>query len=577
MAVQTSYPGVYVTEIPSGVRTVTGVATSVTAFVGRTRRGPVNQATVINSLADYERVFGGLWKDSTVSFAVRDFFANGGGQAVVVRLVSTSKTDEAPQLPQEPETPQLPEAPQEPQDPQEASAPEVRQVRRPVRRQVRQTNEARPARLTLPTGLRGKSLVLQATDAGAWANDLRVTVDHDTPPEIAKDVAKQLQVDRDKLFNLVVRLGDKGPQEVFRNVTAVDSSRQVDAVLLAESQLVRVVPGFDKIRPDPTDQPATVDEDHQGEDGDPLSHDDYVGDGMSSNHEGLYALDHVDLFNLLCIPPPTLDGNTDPGVYQAAQTYCAQRRAVLIVDPPSDMKVANAVSASGQVPSKLDGLKLTGEEARNSVLYFPRLKQPDPTDRGRIGTFVGCGAIAGVIARTDATRGVWKAPAGVDATLTGISGLDVNLTDAENGMLNPHGINCLRTFPGTGTVLWGARTLRGSDHLGDEYKYLPVRRLALHIEESLSRGTQWVVFEPNDEPLWAQIRLNLGAFMHNLFRQGAFQGTTARDAYFVKCDRETTTPNDVNAGQVNIIVGFAPVRPAEFVVLQIQQIAQAQA
>lgn len=250
---------------------------------------------------------------------------------------------------------------------------------------------------------------------------------------------------------------------------------------------------------------------------------------------------------------------------------------MLIVDPPKNMTVANALGAPSEEKNNLAGLDLTGEGARNSVLYFPRLKQPNPTDRGRIGTFVGCGAIAGVIARTDATRGVWKAPAGVDATLTGISGLDVNLTDAENGMLNPHGINCLRTFPGTGTVLWGARTLRGSDHLGDEYKYLPVRRLALHIEESLFRGTQWVVFEPNDEPLWAQIRLNLGAFMHNLFRQGAFQGTTARDAYFVKCDRETTTPNDVNAGQVNIVVGFAPVRPAEFVVLQIQQIAQAQA
>jgi hypothetical protein len=128
-----------------------------------------------------------------------------------------------------------------------------------------------------------------------------------------------------------------------------------------------------------------------------------------------------------------------------------------------------------------------------------------------------------------------------------------------------------------GTIVWGARTLRGSDHLGDEYRYLPVRRLALHIEESLFRGTQWVVFEPNDEPLWAQIRLNLGAFMHDLFRQGAFQGTTARDAYFVKCDRETTTSSDVNSGRVNILVGFAPVRPAEFVVLQIQQIAQAQA
>ncbi|MFF5365385.1 phage tail sheath family protein [Streptomyces scabiei] len=574
MAVQTSYPGVYVTELPSGVRTVTGVATSVTAFVGMTQRGPKNKATTINSLADYERVFGGLYKGGMVSFAVRDFFANGGGQAVVVRLVSTDKDAKNMATPA-----QLTLVAKEPEKPRESQAT------------TDKTEEAAPARRTQTAAQAVQEpLVLQAVNEGTWANGLQATVDHKTPPSIAKEVAKQLGVEETDLFNLVVRLGDKGPQEVFRNVTLVKSSRQVDAVLLAESQLVQVAPGTDltlpgltRPAPIPDKSPATVSV--KGSDGAALAPGDYIGsegNDMSSNHEGLYALDHVDLFNLLCIPPAALGGDTDPLVYQEAQTYCAKRRAVLIVDPPSDMTVANALDArSGPSEKKkknLADLNLTGEEARNSVLYFPRLQQPDPTaDGGRIGTFVGCGAIAGVIARTDATRGVWKAPAGVDATLTGISGLAVNLTDAENGMLNPHGINCLRTFPGTGTVLWGARTLRGADHLGDEYKYLPVRRLALHIEESLFRGTKWVMFEPNDESLWAQIRLNVGAFMHNLFRQGAFQGTTARDAYFVKCGRETTTPNDVNAGQVNIVVGFAPVRPAEFVVLQIQQIAQAQA
>jgi phage tail sheath protein FI len=190
--------------------------------------------------------------------------------------------------------------------------------------------------------------------------------------------------------------------------------------------------------------------------------------------------------------------------------------------------------------------------------------------------------VAGVIARTDATRGVWKAPAGIDAGLAGVNDLTmgadpVNLTDAENGDLNVLGINCLRTFPVVGRVVWGARTLRGADALADEYKYLPVRRLALYLEESLYRGTQWVVFEPNDEPLWAQIRLNIGAFLQGLFRQGAFEGSSPRDAYFVKCDAETTTVNDRNLGRVNIIVGFAPLRPAEFVILQIQQITRAQA
>ena len=192
---------------------------------------------------------------------------------------------------------------------------------------------------------------------------------------------------------------------------------------------------------------------------------------------------------------------------------------------------------------------------------------------GQLAEFVPCGAVAGVFARTDATRGVWKAPAGIDATLSGVAGLTATLTDAENGFINPLGINVLRTFPVFGRVVWGSRTLRGADQAADEYKYIPVRRTALYIEESLYRGTQWVVFEPNDEPLWSQIRLNIGAFMQNLFRQGAFAGQAARDAYFVKCDKDTTTQNDINLGIVNVLVGFAPLKPAEFVILKISQIA----
>ena len=147
------------------------------------------------------------------------------------------------------------------------------------------------------------------------------------------------------------------------------------------------------------------------------------------------------------------------------------------------------------------------------------------------------------------------------------------MTDLENGLLNPLGINCLRHFPVYGKVVWGARTLQGADGFASEWKYIPVRRTALFIEESLYRGTKWVVFEPNDEPLWAQIRLAAGAFMHNLFRQGAFQGRSPREAYFVKCDNETTTQNDINLGIVNIVVGFAPLKPAEFVVIKFQQMA----
>jgi hypothetical protein len=254
-------------------------------------------------------------------------------------------------------------------------------------------------------------------------------------------------------------------------------------------------------------------------------------------------------------------------------TYCHDRRAMLIVDSPAAWSADGNVLAASEAKKHLPDLGLTGENARNAALYFPRVRESDPLRDGQLDTFVPCGIVAGIMARTDTTRGVWKAPAGLDATLSGVQALDVNLNDGENGLLNPLGINCLRFFPVAGRVVWGSRTLRGADQLADEYKYVPVRRTALFLEESLYRGLQWVVFEPNDEPLWAQIRLNVGAFMQSLFRQGAFQGTTPRDAYFVKCDNETTTQTDINLGIVNIIVGFAPLKPAEFVVIKLQQMA----
>ena len=202
----------------------------------------------------------------------------------------------------------------------------------------------------------------------------------------------------------------------------------------------------------------------------------------------MYALEKADLFNLLCIPPDTRDGDTSNGVYQAAMKYCADRRAMLIVDSPAAWG-ANKETAAATARDGSDRIGLDRHEARNAALYFPRVQQADPMRDGQIDIFVPCGIIAGVMARTDVSRGVWKAPAGLDATINGIQGLQVNLNDPENGMLNPLGINCLRAFPVSGRVVWGARTLRGADQLADEYKYVPVRRLALyHRGEPVSRN-----------------------------------------------------------------------------------------
>jgi uncharacterized protein len=269
--------------------------------------------------------------------------------------------------------------------------------------------------------------------------------------------------------------------------------------------------------------------------------------------------DRIDLYNLACVP-----GLADGATVAAVQHECRRRRAFMLVDCERTATVAAPISAAF-------GAAIAGADALNSALYFPWVRAPDAKAAGAPRDFPPCGFVAGLYARTDGARGVWKAPAGTEASLTGVSGFTVPVTDTENGQLNPRAVNCLRTFTGRGNVVWGARTLHGDDARNSEWKYVPVRRLALFIEESLCRGTQWAAFEPNAEPLWAQLRLSVGAFMRALWRQGALQGATEKEGYFVRCDVKTTTAVDVNLGVVNIEVGFAPLKPAEFVILRIRQ------
>jgi phage tail sheath protein FI len=287
---------------------------------------------------------------------------------------------------------------------------------------------------------------------------------------------------------------------------------------------------------------------------------------------GLYALEAVDLFNILCIPEASLlDG---PGqvlnlvsVMSAAESYCDERRAFVLVDTPPD------VNALDHARDWVNHIAAGGLRNQNAAAYFPRTRISDPLNGNRLRAIGASGTMAGIYARTDGARGVWKAPAGIEATLSGVVELDVRLTDPENGQLNPIGLNVVRTFDNIGTVVWGARTLVGADELSSDWKYVPVRRLALYVEESLFRGLQWVVFEPNDEPLWGQIRLACNSFMQGLFRQSAFQGSSPKEAYLVKCDSETTTQADIDLGIVNVLIGFAPLKPAEFVIVSLQLLA----
>jgi hypothetical protein len=285
----------------------------------------------------------------------------------------------------------------------------------------------------------------------------------------------------------------------------------------------------------------------------------------ATDYEKAYVLidSKVDLFNLLVLPPDNGPAATPlEQLWPAASVFCHKRRAFLIMDPPASWDSAQKASTG------VDALRV-GLVKDYAAIYFPRLTIVENGITVPVGP---AGAMAGLYARIDGNRGVWKAPAGTEADVRSVTGVQLRMSDAENGTVNPVGVNAIRLFP-DGVVSWGARTMAGADAFASEYKYVPIRRLALFIEESLYRGLKWVVFEPNDVALWTQIRLNVGAFMQDMFRKGAFQGTKPAEAYFVKCDAETTTQNDRNLGIVNIWVGFAPLKPAEFVVLYLQQMA----
>jgi len=288
---------------------------------------------------------------------------------------------------------------------------------------------------------------------------------------------------------------------------------------------------------------------------------------LKNYRDAFLVLDkEVDLFNLMILPADEDHSqSTTASLWGPASIFCQKRRAFLLMDPPAPW---TTVQEATHPATGVNSLRV-GLVKDHSAIIYPRITIRENGLNKNVGP---SGAMAGLMARIDGSRGVWKAAAGTEADLRGIVGLEYKFSDDENGVLNKRAVNTLRIFP-NGIVSWGARTMDGDDDFGSEYKYIPVRRLALYMEESLYRGLKWVVFEPNDEPLWAQIRLNVGSFMHNLFRQGAFQGVKPKDAYFVKCDSETTTQNDINLGIVNIWVGFAPLKPAEFVILYLQQMA----
>lgn len=786
MAVQVSYPGVYIEEVPSGVHTITGVSTSIAAFFGRTARGPLNKAERILSPSDFTRTFGGPHPASDLAQSVQQFFANGGTDCYVIRLAhnaqkadvtlinlnttpvavltATAKTDgvwgNALQLEVDYNTRNPDETfnlrviyeeegrviaseshtalSMDPLSPryapdfvsQNSSLIDLAlaagfdidatadagysESRRPLivggvadaLNDLIQTPPVDEAHSRFQVSINGSQFIpvdLRESDAfagdddaarselesrintrlnstvpglgitvslvpetGGTFNVIRITAGGTAASSVrvrrssANDLAGPLMLGVDQggvertrhaafrpvpngsFFSGDLNLLAAQPQNAFNRLTIGESNvdfgppgnelvTTIDGDLWYEDGLATELTGnCDGIREKmriitnkvnstprlpfraewrnyylafvplegtinttmgvstsiiegaPTAGQFTANvrryalgptgtsnyQDGPGalgldDDGNPPYVDDYLGNALDQT--GFYALDSVDLFNLMVLPGDREVDDIFPQIIGPASIYCQQKRAFLLVDAPATWSRNRRPVAERADVDDVRRLLVSG----HSAVFYPRIEYSDAGLKKAMGP---SGLIAGLMARIDSTRGVWKAPAGIEADLRGILDLQVNLTDRENGVLNKLGVNCLRKFP-SGFVNWGARTMAGSDDEGSEWKYIPIRRLALFLEESLYRGTKWVVFEPNDEPLWAQIRLNLNAFMMGLFRRGAFQGSTPDKAFFVKCDSETTTQNDRNQGIVNIEVGFAPLKPAEFVIIRIQQMA----
>lgn len=595
MSMTLTYPGVYIEELPSGQHSITGVATSIAAFVGWSNQGPVGEAVMVESWPEYQTMFGGMIPGVLLGYAVYQFFLNGGSQAYIVRLYDTGTAATASStvagltfwasnpgkwgnglflavtniLPapggkstfnlqvmalSQSGAPVLLESytnlSTDPTSPQWAVTVVDNELAN-----VSFTQPAippNPPTASLPTPSAASTAVWivpgTLTTSASFAFNEPVT-----------------QTGTAASGNAVGTVN--GSYLILANsVGAPNSSGQWTGASASFSPTIAPVQavGMPLAYDASGSTGVTI-----GADGTTLKPNDSAGfeAALASAQIGYQVLGGVPIFNLLCVP-----GENAAATVGALQEFCAQSRAFLIVNSGPNATVSTgSISLSAKGPSDTTGATLVDQYASNSAFYFPWVSAPDPAAGFRATLFPPCEFVAGIYASTDASRGVWKAPAGIGQSLTGALGLQYVLTDAQNGLLNPLGVNCLRQFPNIGNVVWGARTIAGNDTLGSQWKYVPIRRLALYIKSSLYAGTQWAVFEPNAEPLWGQVRLSIGTFMQGLFLQGAFAGTTPQQAYFVKCDHENNTAATTALGILNITVGFAPLYPAEFVVIQIQQ------
>jgi phage tail sheath protein FI len=544
MPVTTTFPGIYIEEIQSSAHTITAAPTSIAVFVGYThpfKTKNFGQAVRLFGFTDYENEFGGFFSNSafddpdnfgSVAHAVNQFFLNGGSECYVVGLQATPLSGSPP-------------------SPAEITAPTVtvggvvftaQELTDADHEMTIRVDNLKPGGTSSPPAdMTADITVTYGSGAGAQVEKFRqVSLDPGTPSKPNSNFIQNRIGTADSLLSSLIVV-DKD-QTAFPTQFTVPTGQTFDQSLMPHSppdgSLVFEASDFTKVFDD--NQP----------------------------------LDKVAIFNLLILP-----GVTDNGILSEAARFCEKKLAFLIIDPPF-------ISAADDFGGKVDdedtkaiesllGVDFVPPVEKNAALYFPYIRSTDPVTGADI-ELPPAGTVAGIFGRTDLNRGVWKAPAGLETSILNSPGVVERgkMTDQQQGVLNPLGVNCLREFAGSGTVVFGARTMvTANPALSNMWRYVPVRRMALFLEQTLYNNLAWVVFEPNDEPLWAAIRTSIEAFMLGLFRQGAFQGSKPSEAFQVKCDSQTTTQSDIDNGIVNIVVAFAPLKPAEFVVIKIAQLA----
>lgn len=633
MTVQTTYPGVYVQEQKSGSATITGVSTSVTAFVGAARQGPGDTPTRVSSFASYLRQFGDpISTDEPMGHAVGQFFANGGSQAVIVRTLGAGAAAATAPLPvvsgltvtltarsrggwgngtgsgstQTGLFVEVVAAEDFPDDrftlviTQWAAGAGGGPATVTTQETWRELSMSPGSTRYVETVLNASTLVTaEVSGTAAPAPGAGKSTGALSPGSVSvTGKVLRLSVDQGAATDFVLFPNEDPPQshtlgQVRDHINAAGSvwpvtasvsggklvltspTSDLDSAVVvgltgahdaSEDFGLGVARGGEEVSASAAYRPAVAAPLAFGSTGMTGTDGATVGAAQivsGTQGQGMLALDGLDFprFNLLCLPGVT---TADTAPVNSALDYCRRQNAFYVIDPAPGLNPAQLRAAAN----------LLRAQGAHGAVYWPRLVTADAGPDG----FGPSGAMAGVMARTDATRGVWKAPAGLEAGIGGILGVSAPTSDDVSGELNPQGINVLRTFPGVGTVSWGARTLAGSDILQSDSKYVPIRRLTDYLRSSLYLGTQFAVFEPNDPDLWAQLRLAVGGFLRGLFRQGAFQQSERRaesDSFFVICDSSVNPQTEIDNGRVNVVVGFAPLKPAEFVIITITQLSQA--